>query len=103
MSRLRNSPPRYLLVVVVAVLLIGLPTVISSFQASEWAQALIFAIAIMCLNILVGYSGQLSLGHGAFLALGAYISAILVHRYKLDYLLTMPISALVTGVGRVLF
>ncbi|HEY6116858.1 MAG TPA: branched-chain amino acid ABC transporter permease [Candidatus Dormibacteraeota bacterium] len=103
MGRLRNSPPRYLLVAVVAVFLIGLPTVISSFQASEWAQALIFAIAIMGLNILVGYSGQLSLGHGAFMALGAYISAILVHRYKLDYLLTIPIAALATGVIGFLF
>jgi branched-chain amino acid transport system permease protein len=103
MNRLRNSPPRHLLVVVVAIFLIGLPTVISSFQASEWAQALIFAIAIMGLNILVGYSGQLSLGHGAFMALGAYISAVLVHRYKMDYLLTIPIAALVTGVAGFLF
>src|SRR3977135_1621803 len=51
----------------------------------------------MGLNILVGFSGQLSLGHGAFMALGAYTSAILVHRYKMDYLLTIPIAGLLTA------
>jgi branched-chain amino acid transport system permease protein len=101
--RLRNTPPRYWLVLVAVLLLIGLPTVIDSFQSGEWAQALILAIAIMGLNILVGYSGQLSLGHGAFMALGAYTSAILVHRYKMDYLATIPIAALLTGLVGFLF
>ncbi|HKC18819.1 MAG TPA: branched-chain amino acid ABC transporter permease, partial [Candidatus Dormibacteraeota bacterium] len=80
-----------------------LPTVTSSYVASEWGGALILAIAIMGLNILVGYSGQLSLGHGAFMALGAYISAILVHHYKIDFLLTIPIAALATGIVGFLF
>jgi branched-chain amino acid transport system permease protein len=103
LQRVRTAPPRYWLVAVVVLFFLGFPTVISSFLASEWAQALILAIAIMGLNILVGYSGQLSLGHGAFMALGAYTSAILVHRYKMDYLLTIPIAALVTGVVGFLF
>jgi branched-chain amino acid transport system permease protein len=102
-QRLRNTPPRYWLVFVAVLFFIGLPTVIDSFQSGEWAQALILAIAIMGLNVLVGYSGQLSLGHGAFMALGAYISAILAHRYKVDYLLTIPIAGLVTGVIGFLF
>src|ERR1700704_7148454 len=97
LQRLRTTPPRYWLVVVVVLFFLGLPTVIDSFQTGEWAQALILAIAIMGLNILVGFSGQLSLGHGAFMALGAYTSAILVHRYKMDYLLTIPIAGLLTG------
>jgi branched-chain amino acid transport system permease protein len=95
--RLRNAPPRYWLVIVVALFFIGLPTVVTSFQASEWTQVLIFAIVIMGLNILVGYSGQISLGHGALMALGAYTSAILIHRYQVDYLLTIPIAGLLTG------
>src|SRR6202158_2428489 len=103
LQRLRTTPPRYGLVAVVVLFFIGLPTVIDSFQAGEWAQALILAIAIMGLNILVGYSGQLSLGHGAFMALGAYISAILAHRYKMDYLLTIPIAGLLTGIVGFLF
>jgi len=103
MPRLRNAPPRYWLVVIAVVFFLGFPTVISSFQSSLWAQALILAIAVMGLNILVGYSGQLSLGHGAFMALGAYTSAILAHRYKMDYLLTIPIAALFTGLVGFLF
>ena len=102
-ARLRSSPPRYWLVLIVVLFFLGFPTVISSFLASEWAQALILAIAIMGLNILVGYSGQLSLGHGAFMALGAYTSAILAHRYKMDYLVTIPIAAVVTGMVGFLF
>jgi branched-chain amino acid transport system permease protein len=102
-ERLRTTPPRYWLVVVAVLFFIGLPTVIDSFQAGEWAQALILAIAIMGLNTLVGYSGQLSLGHGAFMALGAYTSAILAHRYKMDYLATIPIAGLLTGLVGFLF
>ncbi|HEY3084383.1 MAG TPA: branched-chain amino acid ABC transporter permease [Candidatus Dormibacteraeota bacterium] len=103
LQRIRSAPPRYWLVVIVVVFFLGFPTTISSFLASEWAQALILAIAIMGLNILVGYSGQLSLGHGAFMALGAYTSAILAHRYKMDYLVTIPIAALFTGLVGFLF
>jgi branched-chain amino acid transport system permease protein len=102
-QRIRTAPPRYWLVAVVVLLFLGFPTVMSSFLTSEWAQALILAIAIMGLNILVGYSGQLSLGHGAFMAMGAYISAILAHHYKMDYLLTIPIAAVVTGLVGFLF
>ena len=103
LQRIRNAPPRYWLVAVVILFFAGWPTVISSFQTSEWSQAIILAIAIMGLNILVGYSGQLSLGHGAFMALGAYTSAILAHRYKMDYLVTIPIAGLLTGLVGFLF
>jgi branched-chain amino acid transport system permease protein len=103
MQRIRNAPPRYWLVLIVILFFVGWPTVISSFQTSEWSQAIIVAIAIMGLNILVGYSGQLSLGHGAFMALGAYTSAILAHRYKMDYLVTIPIAGLLTGLVGFLF
>src|ERR1700730_5613272 len=97
MKRLRSAPPRYWLVLIVALFFVGLPTVVTSFQSSEWTQVLIFAIVIMGLNILVGYNGQISLGHGALMAVGAYTSAILIHRYHVDYLITIPIAGLLTG------
>jgi branched-chain amino acid transport system permease protein len=96
-QRLRNAPPRYWLVLIAVLFFIGLPTVIPSFQSSEWTQVMIFAIVIMGLNILVGYSGQISLGHGALMALGAYTTAILMHRYHVNYLATIPIAGLLTG------
>ncbi len=99
----QNAATRYAAAFVVALFFVGLPTVVSSFQSLEWAEVLIFAIAIMGLNILVGYSGQISLGHGAFMALGAYTTAILVHRYGLNYLATIPVAGLLAGlVGFVL-
>jgi branched-chain amino acid transport system permease protein len=98
MRSVRQAPASYLLVLVVIVFFAGLPTVVTSFQSAEWTQVLIFAIAIMGLNILVGYSGQISLGHGAFMALGAYTTAILIHRYHLNYLATIPIAGVLTGV-----
>jgi branched-chain amino acid transport system permease protein len=97
LQRIRLAPPRYWLVLVIVIFLVGLPSVATNYQTFEWAEVLILAIAIMGLNILTGYSGQISLGHGAFMALGAYSTAILVHRYHLDYLATIPIAGLLTG------
>nr|WP_126465007.1 branched-chain amino acid ABC transporter permease [Candidatus Terasakiella magnetica] len=56
--------------------------------------------AIVCigLNLLIGYAGQISLGHGAFVGLGAYGSAILTMNQGWDPILAMLVSALFTGV-----
>ncbi len=97
LTRVRRAPPRYWLVVVIAAFLVGLPTFVTSFESSQWTLVLIFTIAIMGLNVLVGYSGQISLGHGAFMALGAYTSAILISRYHVNYIVTIPIAGLVGG------
>jgi branched-chain amino acid transport system permease protein len=103
LQRLRQAPPRYFLVLVVAIFFVGLPSVATNYQTFQWAEVLIYAIAIMGLNVLVGYSGQISLGHGAFMAMGAYASAILVHRYHVDYLATIPVAGLLTGLVGFLF
>jgi branched-chain amino acid transport system permease protein len=84
-------------VLLAALFLLGLPSFATSFQSSQWTLVLIFTIAIMGLNVLIGYSGQISLGHGAFMALGAYTTAILVSRYHINYLLTIPMAGLVSG------
>jgi branched-chain amino acid transport system permease protein len=97
LQRIRRAPPRYWLVLVIAILFVGLPSVATNYQTFEWAEVLILAIAILGLNILTGYSGQISLGHGAFMALGAYTTAILVHRYDMNYLATIPIAGLLSG------
>jgi len=92
-----QAPRRYWLIALAVIVFAGLPTQVTSFQSFEWAEVLIFAIVIMGLNLLIGYSGQISLGHGAFMAVGAYTTAILVHRYQMDYLLTIPIAGLLTA------
>ncbi len=57
--------------------LLGL-TIIPSLWISVIAKIAIFAIAVQGLNIIMGYTGQISLGHAAFMAVGAYTAAILV-------------------------
>jgi branched-chain amino acid transport system permease protein len=54
------------------------PAFVSDFKAREWAYVGIYLIALLGLNILTGYTGQISLGHGAFMAIGGYTTAILM-------------------------
>ncbi len=57
----------------------------------------IFTIAVQGLNILVGYTGQMSLGHAAFMAVGAYSSAIMAREMGLSFWVALPLAALFTG------
>jgi len=86
-----------LALIILALAALAVPFVASGFQTLEVAYALIFAIAILGLNVLTGYSGQISLGHGAFMAIGAFTAAIGVHTLRLPYIATIPIAALVCG------
>src|SRR5690349_14479206 len=97
MSRLAKLPPRYWLVVLVVLIFFGLPTQVTSFQSLEWAEVLIFAIVILGLTRLDGYSGKLTFGHGAYMDIGAYTTAMLVHRCHVDYLAPIPLAGLLTG------
>lgn len=60
-------------------------------------------IAVQGLNILTGYTGQVSLGHAAFMAVGAYSSAILVRNYGFTFWTALPAAALITGLVGLLF
>jgi branched-chain amino acid transport system permease protein len=71
------------------------PFFFGPFRVSQFTLALIYAIAVLGLNLLVGYSGQISLGHGAFFALGAYTGAILLDKTGVPHLLTIPAAAVV--------
>jgi branched-chain amino acid transport system permease protein len=77
------------------VLAIGLPFVAETFVTFQATQILVYAIAIIGLNLLTGFSGQLSLGHAAFYAMGAYTAAILIGTFGVPYFLTLPAAALV--------
>jgi branched-chain amino acid transport system permease protein len=85
------------LLVVALLIALAVPFVASGFQTLEVTYALIFAIAILGLNVLTGYSGQISLGHSAFVAIGAFTTAIGVHTLRMPYLATLPLAALVCG------
>ena len=74
-----------------------LPLALSDFRASQFAYVGIYFIAICGLDILTGYTGLISLGHGAFMAIGGYTTAILVSEAGWNYLVTIPIAGLVAG------
>ncbi|MCY3831591.1 MAG: branched-chain amino acid ABC transporter permease [Chloroflexi bacterium] len=63
----------------------------------------IFVIAVQGLNILVGYTGQISLGHAAFMAIGAYGSAILARELGFSFWTALPVSSLLTGLIGLVF
>jgi branched-chain amino acid transport system permease protein len=70
----------------------ALPFIMSNFRLFQFSQVYIYAIAILGLNILTGYNGQFSLGHGAFYAVGAYVSAIMMDRWNISYGWTLPVA-----------
>ncbi len=82
---------------VVAVVALALPAFVSDFRAQQFAYVSIYLIALLGLNVLTGYTGQISLGHGAFMAVGGYTSAILMIDYGVKDVWTIPIAALVAG------
>jgi len=83
---------------VVLALLAALTFVCSGYQLFQLTSAVAYGIAIMGLVILTGHTGQISLGHGAFYAIGAYVTAILMSVYDVPYWATLPVSALVCAV-----
>jgi branched-chain amino acid transport system permease protein len=83
--------------VVAAVVVAFLPRFISSYHALEWANVGIYFTALLGLNVLTGYSGQISLGHGAFMAIGGYTSAILIAHHGMRDVWTIPLAGLVAG------
>jgi len=92
---------------IVVALLVGvacaLPFVVSNYRTFQLTLVLVYAIALLGLNILTGYNGQISLGHGAFYALGAYCAAILMDKLGAPYWMTVPAAGAVCLVAGFLF
>lgn len=79
-----------------------LPVLLDDFLLGEVTNMLIWAIAGMGLMVLVGQSGQASLGHAAFLAIGCYANVLLQERLGLPFLLSFPLAGLIAGFAGVL-
>jgi branched-chain amino acid transport system permease protein len=84
--------------VALAAAVAAFPALLGEFRAFQFTLVGVYFIAILGLNILTGYTGQISLGHGAFMALGAYTTAILSVSYGVPDLATIPIAGLVAGI-----
>lgn len=82
--------------------LLGL-NIVPSLWVSTIAKVAIFAIAVQGLNIIMGYTGQISLGHAAFMAVGAYTAGVLVRELGFTFWTALPVTMLFTGFVGLLF
>ncbi len=98
-----GTDPIFLILVLLAALAIALPFVASNYRTFQFTLVMVYAIALLGLNILTGYNGQISLGHGAFYAMGAYCAAILMDKLGVPYWATVPVAGAVCLVAGFLF
>ena len=80
-----------------------LPFVLVDYTLYRITQAGVFAIAIVGMNLLIGLSGQLSIGHSAFFALGAYATALASNDGAMSVYLALPLAGLICFVCGFLF
>ena len=86
---MRKQIPALASLLVVAAVLCLLPFVLSNYNVSLAAQVGIFFIGVLGLNILTGYTGQISIGHGAFMAIGGYTTAVMSRDHNTNLVVTM--------------
>lgn len=80
-----------------------MPDVVSDYRLFLVSTMIIAAIAVLGLNLLTGFNGQFSLGHGAFYAIGAYTAAVLMDKLNVPYWATVPAAAIVCFIFGYLF
>ena len=95
--------PRSVIFAVVAAIFVLCPFALNDFQVFQLNLLLVYAIAIMGLNLLTGFNGQFSLGHGSFYAIGAYTAAIMMEQLGIGYFWTLPTAGLVCFASGFLF
>jgi branched-chain amino acid transport system permease protein len=97
------SRRQLIVVAVMLALACALPFLVSNYRTFQFTLVLVYAIALLGLNILTGYNGQISLGHGAFYAIGAYCAAILMDKFGVPYWATLPVAGAVCLIAGFLF
>ena len=79
------------------------PDLVSDYRLFLVSTMMIAGIAVLGLNLLTGFNGQISLGHGAFYAVGAYTAAVLMDHLAMPYWATLPAAAIVCFIVGYLF
>lgn len=97
---MNNKSTKWILAALLLVALLVLPFLVKNYRVFQFNLVLIYAIAVLGLNILTGFNGQISLGHGAFYAVGAYATAMMMDRLGMPFWATLPLAGLVCfGLG----
>lgn len=102
-SALRHTKAEWFRLVLMIVGLLVTPYVLDNYWLSIVNTILIAVIGAVGLNILVGFTGQISLGQGGFLAIGAFSSALLYERADLPAPLSIACAVVITAVAGALF
>ncbi|HIP72632.1 MAG TPA: branched-chain amino acid ABC transporter permease [Anaerolineae bacterium] len=102
MAVIRTRWQLVLLLVMLAALY-TLPLYASNATVSFVNRAAIFIIAVQGLNILTGYTGQISLGQAAFMTVGGYTSALLMGIWGWNFFFALPVAGLVAGLVGLFF
>jgi len=89
---MRTRASQLCVVGVAAAIVALLPFGLSDYHRSTGADVAVFVMAILGLNIVTGYTGQISIGHGAFMAIGGYTTAILTHSHGWNDIATLPVA-----------
>ena len=76
---------------------VGLAFYVSSYHLFQLTMVVVYAVAVLGMTILTGYNGQISLGQGAFFAIGSYTAAILMANYDWPYWATIPVAAVASA------
>ena len=87
---------KFLPALVAAVVLALLPFGLSGYHQGLASTVAIYFIAILGLNVLTGYTGQISIGHGAFMAIGGYVTVIMSQDHHTNLIATLPLSLAIT-------
>jgi branched-chain amino acid transport system permease protein len=98
-----DGPLAALVAIALGILALAFPFVASGYHVYQGAQVLIYAVALLGLNLLTGINGQISLGHGAFFAIGGYGAAILITKFGLPYWAAIPLASIVCFIAGFLF
>lgn len=96
---LKKVPARWITIVVLAIIFGVFPLIVgmSNYWMSLVVFMAIYAITAVALNILIGYGGQISIGHAGFLMIGSYVVAIISDRFNLPFPITFLLAGLITA------
>jgi branched-chain amino acid transport system permease protein len=97
-SRIWATSRPLVLPTVAGVCALAVPLTNDPYYLSVALNIAIWAVLAIGMNIVVGYAGLLDLGYSAFMAIGAYVTAILMLQTSTSFWLTWPLSGLVAGV-----
>src|SRR5258708_37206414 len=102
MSALSRRPAAAAWLIVLVLAVLAPLYILGKFPTLEWSYVFAFLIAMVGLNLLTGFCGQISLGNSAFMAIGGYTAAILVFSLHWNPPATIPAAPALSGARGIL-